>query len=146
MKTFDDIKAEHPEIVTQNTNTHVGGNDCITRWYNMYWGALTDTHMQLMDDGTYVIIGSRLTKELWNQIQYNRTLRSAPGTMLPHCWYEVMAANKLEYAYTTHNGQFAIALEVPPSADTGERSIPMTTSVCYNMVGNACDGAKCAGC
>lgn len=142
MKTFQDLMQEHPITVTQNSGLHVGTNDCITRWYNMHWGALTDTHCQLLDDGTYVVTGSRLSKEMWNQIMYNRTLRTAPGTMLPHCWYEVMNANHMESCFTNHNGQFAVAMKVSEVADNGELKIPMATSValCQAVPGDACCG------
>lgn len=110
MKTFQDILKEHPVAAQQNTGIHTGSSDTLTRWYNMWWGSLTDTHMQLMDDGTYVVIGSRLNKSMWDHIMYSRRLFTAPNTVLPHPWYEVMMKNNLDSAPTVHNGAFAIAI------------------------------------
>lgn len=131
MKNFQDILKEHPIAVTQNTGVHEGGNDTLTRWYNMWWGSLTDTHMQLMDDGTYVVIGSRLSKSLWEHIMYARRLQTAPNTVLPHSWYEVMEHNKLDYAPTTHNGAFAIAIARSKSDIPAVKSIeiPMASTI-----------------
>ena len=131
MKTFQDITREFPGIVTQNTNTREGSSDMLTRWYNMYWGSLTDTHMQLMDDGNYVIIGSKLTKSLWNQIMFSRRLSIAPNTILPSTWNDVLKANKLEYAYSTHNGAFAIAVGLIDKENPGLREliIPQPTTI-----------------
>lgn len=138
MKTLQDVMKEHPIAVTQNTGVHVGTNDTLTRWYNMWWGALTDTHMQLMDDGTYVVVGSRLSKSMWEHIMYNRRLITAPNTILPHTWFDVMSHNKLDYAPTTHNGAFAIA--IAPSVVDGETQliksieIPPASTVSVPMV------------
>lgn len=131
MKTFQDIMKENPSVVTHNTNTHVGSSDMLTRWYNMHWGTLTDTHMQLMDDGVYVVTGSKLTKSLWESIMYNRRLTIAPNTILPHCWYEVMNHNNLDYSQTVHNGAFAIAISRKnPDNVVKSIEIPMTTTIC----------------
>lgn len=149
MKTFQDLMREHPIVVTQNTNQHVGTNDTLTRWYNMHWGALTDTHMQLMDDGVYIVTGSKLTKSLWEQIAYARRLTTAPNTVLPHCWYEVMNHNNLEYCTTAHNGAFAIAIARKQGDDTPVKAIeiPMATTIttpcitpCNGVVGACNDG------
>jgi len=130
MKNFQDILKEHPSVVTQNTNTHIGSNDTLTRWYNMWWGSLTDTHMELMDDGTYVVIGSRLNKSLWDHIMYARRLQTAPNTVLPHTWYEVMAHNKLDYAPTVQGGAFAIAIaRSQEDAVVKSIEIPMASTI-----------------
>lgn len=133
MKTFQDLMKEHPYVVSQNTNQHIGTNDTLTRWYNMHWGALTDTHMQLMDDGMYIVTGTKLTKSLWEQIVYARRLTTAPNTVLPHCWYEVMNHNNLDYCPTVINGAFAIAISrrVDPNNNTPVKSIeiPMATTI-----------------
>lgn len=140
---------EHPITVTQNTNQHIGTNDTLTRWYNLYWGALTDTHMQLMDDGVYIVTGARLTKSLWEHIVYNRRLVTAPNTILPHCWYEVMNHNNLEYCTTAHNGAFAIAIARKQGDDVPVKAIeiPMATTIstpcmapCDGVVGACGDG------
>ena len=149
MKTFQDLINEHPVIATQNTNQHIGTNDTLTRWYNMHWGALTDTHMQLMDDGVYIVTGTKLTKPLWDHIVYNRRLITAPNTILPHSWNEVMLRNNLEYCTTAHNGAFAIAIsrrqdndvpvraiEIPPISTVATPGVPM----CCGMVGPCEDG------
>lgn len=130
MKTFQDLMKEHPTTVTQNTNQHIGLTDTLCRWYNMYWGALTDTHMQLMDDGTYLVTGSKLTKSLWEQIVYNRRLTTAPNTTLPHCWYEVMNHNNLDYTVTVNNGAFAIAIARKDDVPVKAIEIPMATTIC----------------
>lgn len=132
MKTFQDIMRENPSVVTQNTNTHIGSTDTLCRWYNMWWGALTNTHMQLMDDGTYIVIGSRLSKNLWDDIMYSRKLSN---TLLPHIWSEVMTHNNLDYAFTSNNGSFAIAIAHKEIKDEhGEPyvksiEIPITTTI-----------------
>lgn len=143
MKNFQDILKEHPIAVTQNTGVHNGGNDTLTRWYNMWWGSLTDTHMQLMDDGTYVVIGSRLNKSLWEHIMYARRLQTAPNTVLPHPWYEVMAHNKLDYAPTVHNGAFAIAIARSKSDENGE--IPVVKSIEIPMASTIASPDPCVG-
>jgi hypothetical protein len=149
MKTFQDIMKEHPLIASQNTNQHIGTNDTLTRWYNMHWGALTDTHMQLMDDGVYIVTGTKLTKSLWEQIVYNRRLATAPNTVLPHSWNEVMSHNNLEYCTTAHNGAFAIAISRRQDNDTPVKAIeiPMVSTVVtpestirYGVVGVCDDG------
>lgn len=140
MKTLQDIMKEHPITVTQNTNQHIGTNDTLTRWYNMYWGALTDTHMELMDDGTYLITGSRLTKELWSQIMWNRRITTAPNTVLPNYWYEVMNHNHLDCGWTTHNGQPAIAIARSTDPDVVMKSIeiPMASTITTPCIGQVC--------
>ena len=130
MKTFQDLMKEHPICVTQNTNQHIGSTDTLCRWYNMHWGVLTDTHMQLMDDDTYLVVGSKLTKSLWEQIVYNRRLTTAPNTILPHCWYEVMNHNNLDYTITTVNGSFAIVIARKDDAPVKGIEIPMATTIC----------------
>lgn len=130
---------ENPSVVTHNTNTHEGSSDMLTRWYNMYWGTLTDTHMQLMDDGMYVVIGSKLTKVLWEQIMYNRRLTTAPNTILPHCWYEVMNHNNLDYTFTAHNGALAVAISRKnPEAVVKSVEIPMATTIVTPYIGDGC--------
>ena len=147
MKTFQDLMKEHPMATTQNTNQHIGTNDTLTRWYNMHWGALTDTHMQLMDDGIYIVTGTRLTKSLWEQIVYSRRLSTAPNTVLPHSWYEVMSHNNFTYCTTVYNGAFAIAISrmQDDNAPVKAIEIPMASTVatpdsplCWGAVG-ACD-------
>lgn len=138
MKTFQDLLREHPVAVSQNTGIHKGDNNVITRWYNMYWGALTDTHMQLLDDGTYLVTGSRLSADMWNNIMYCRTLRTAPGTTLPHTWYDVMKVNKMDYTYTQHNGAFSVALAVSEENKNGELRIPLRNAITLDNV-TCCD-------
>lgn len=149
MKTLQDLMKEYPMTATQNTNQHTGSTDILCRWYNMHWGALTDTHMQLMDDGVYIVTGSKLTKSLWEQIVYNRRLTTAPNTILPHCWYEVLNHNNLEYCTTAHNGAFAIAIARKQGDETPVKAIeiPMATTIttpgspfCYGQVGACNDG------
>jgi hypothetical protein len=115
----------------------------------MHWGALTDTHMQLMDDGVYIVTGTKLTKSLWEQIVYNRRLATAPNTVLPHSWNEVMSHNNLEYCTTAHNGAFAIAISRRQDNDAPVKAIeiPMTSTVVtpestirYGVVGVCDDG------
>lgn len=131
MKNFQDVMRENPTVVTQNTNTHKGGSDLLTRWYNMYWGTLTNTHMQLMDDGTYIVIGMGLTKSFWENIYYSHRLSNAPNTILPHSWSDVMILNHMEYTYTTYNGQFAVAIGRTNPDETGLKTIqiPQTTTI-----------------
>lgn len=119
---------EHPSTVTQNTNQHEGTNDTLTRWYNLYWGALTDTHLQLMDDGSYILLGSRLCKSKWEMIHYNRIMVTAPNTSLPHTWDEVMRVNHLIDSPITYNGQYAIAM-VHDEGFNGEITIPPASSI-----------------
>ncbi len=138
MKTFQDLMREYPVAVTQNTGAHKGTNDVITRWYNLYWGALTDTHMQLLDDGTYLVTSSRLSPDMWNNIMYCRVLRTAPGTTLPHNWYEVMKANKMDYTYTQYNGAFAVALAISEENKSGELQIPLANAISSDNMG-CCD-------
>ena len=149
MKTLQDLMKEYPMTATQNTNQHTGSTDTLCRWYNMHWGALTDTHMQLMDDGVYIVTGSKLTKSLWEQIAYSRRLTTAPNTVLPHSWSEVMSHNGLEYCTTTYNGAFAIAISRKPDSDNPVKSIeiPMASTVItpestirYGAVGVCDDG------
>lgn len=130
MKNFQDIMKEHPSVVTQNTNVHSGSTDMLCRWYNMHWGALTDTHLQLMDDGTYVVTGSRLTKALWDNILYERRLVTAPNTILPHSWVDVLEKNGLDWSYSAQNGAFAIAIASKnPDSPVRAIEIPQTTTV-----------------
>ena len=137
MKTIQDIMKEHPVAVTQNTNTHIGTTtDLLCRWYNMWWGALTETHMQLMDDGTYLVTGHVLNKETWQCIMYNRRLWSAPNTQLPHTWYDVMVHNHMDFSYSANNGTFAIAMAFQEGFG-GTKEIPMATSVAQNSMCNA---------
>lgn len=149
MKTFQDLMKEHPLVVTQNTNQHIGTNDTLTRWYNMHWGALTDTHMQLMDDDTYLITGSKLTKTLWEQIVYCRRLSTAPNTCLPHTFDEVLRFNHLTYCSTKYNGAPAIVIAHEENKDGGVKSIriPMATNICSSrgLVGQVgpCDDGIC---
>ena len=140
MKTFQDLMAENPMVVQQNTDTKEGGNDTLTRWYNMHWGNLTDTHMQHFEDGTYVVIGSRLTKEKWEGILWNRVVSTAPGTLLPHTWAEVLQVNHMDWCYTTHNGSFAIGMRVKEGEETGVITIPPVSSVGGNqcITGRGC--------
>ena len=149
MKTFQDLMKEHPMTSTQNTNQHIGTNDTLTRWYNMHWGALTDTHMQLMDDGVYIVTGTKLTKSLWEQIVYSRRLSTAPNTVLPHSWYEVMSHNNFTYCTTVYNGAFAIAISrmQDDNAPVKAIEIPMASTVatpdsplCWGAVGVCDDG------
>lgn len=149
MKTFQDLMKEHPMTTTQNTNQHIGTNDTLTRWYNMHWGALTDTHMQLMDDGIYIVTGTKLTKSLWEQIVYSRRLSTAPNTVLPHSWYEVMSHNNFTYCTTVYNGAFAIAISrmQDDNAPVKAIEIPMASTVatpdsplCWGAVGVCDDG------
>lgn len=149
MKTFQDLMKEHPMTTTQNTNQHIGTNDTLTRWYNMHWGALTDTHMQLMDDGVYIVTGTKLTKSLWEQIVYSRRLSTAPNTVLPHSWYEVMSHNNFTYCTTVYNGAFAIAISrmQDDNAPVKAIEIPMASTVatpdsplCWGAVGVCDDG------
>ena len=149
MKTFQDLMKEHPMATTQNTNQHIGTNDTLTRWYNMHWGALTDTHMQLMDDGIYIVTGTKLTKSLWEQIVYSRRLSTAPNTVLPHSWYEVMSHNNFTYCTTVYNGAFAIAISrvQDDNAPVNAIEIPMASTVatpdsplCWGAVGTCDDG------
>ena len=149
MKTFQDLMKEHPMASTQNTNQHIGTNDTHTRWYNMHWGSLTDTHMQLMDDGIYIVTGTKLTKSLWEQIMYNRRLSTAPNTVLPHSWYEVMSHNNFTYCTTVYNGAFAIAISrvQDDNAPVKAIEIPMASTVatpdsplCWGAVGVCDDG------
>lgn len=140
MKTFQDLMREHPIVVQQNTNTKEGMSDTLTRWYNLYWGTLTDTHMQLLPDGTYVVIGTKLTKDLWDQIMYNRVLSTAPGTPLPHCWYEVLQQNYMSCIWTTHNGAPAVAIVRKEDAPTHAIQIPFATTVSRNQCCNPCCG------
>lgn len=149
MKTFQDLMKEYPMTSTQNTNQHIGTNDTLTRWYNMHWGALTDTHMQLMDDGVYIVTGTRLTKSLWEQIVYSRRLSTAPNTVLPHSWYEVMSHNNFTYCTTVYNGAFAIAISrmQDDNAPVKAIEIPMASTVatpdsplCWGAVGVCDDG------
>ena len=149
MKTFQDLMKEHPMATTQNTNQHIGTNDTLTRWYNMHWGALTDTHMQLMDDGIYIVTGTKLTKSLWEQIVYSRRLSTAPNTVLPHSWYEVMSHNNFTYCTTVYNGAFAIAISrvQDDNAPVKAIEIPMASTVatpdsplCWGAVGTCDDG------
>ena len=149
MKTFQDLMKEHPMTTTQNTNQHIGTNDTLTRWYNMHWGALTDTHMQLMDDGIYIVTGTKLTKSLWEQIVYSRRLSTAPNTLLPHSWYEVMSHNNFTYCTTVYNGAFAIAISrmQDDNAPVKAIEIPMASTVatpdsplCWGAVGVCDDG------
>lgn len=149
MKTFQDLMKEHPMTTTQNTNQHIGTNDTLTRWYNMHWGALTDTHMQLMDDGIYIVTGTKLTKSLWEQIVYSRRLSTAPNTVLPHSWYEVMSHNNFTYCTTVYNGAFAIAISrmQDNNAPVKAIEIPMASTVatpdsplCWGAVGVCDDG------
>ena len=134
---------------TQNTNQHICTNDTLTRWYNMHWGALTDTHMQLMDDGVYIVTGTKLTKSLWEQIVYSRRLSTAPNTVLPHSWYEVMSHNNFTYCTTVYNGAFAIAISRVQDNDAPVKAIeiPMASTVttpysplCWGAVGVCDDG------
>lgn len=147
MKTLQDLMKEYPVAVTQNTNQHIGSTDTLCRWYNMHWGSLTDTHMQLMDDGVYIVTGSKLSRSLWEQILYNRRLTMAPNTILPHCWYEVLNHNNLEHCISTYNGAFAITIAHKQGGDASMRTIeiPMATTIttpdspfCYGGV-KACD-------
>ena len=149
MKTFQDLMKEHPMTTTQNTNQHIGTNDTLTRWYNMHWGALTDTHMQLMDDGIYIVTGTKLTKSLWEQIVYSRRLSTAPNTVLTHSWYEVMSHNNFTYCTTVYNGAFAIAISrmQDDNAPVKAIEIPMASTVttpdsplCWGAVGVCDDG------
>ena len=149
MKTFQDLMKEYPMTTTQNTNQHIGTNDTLTRWYNMHWGALTDTHMQLMDDGIYIVTGTKLTKSLWEQIVYSRRLSTAPNTVLPHSWYEVMSHNNFTYCTTVYNGAFAIAISrmQDDNAPVKAIEIPMASTVatpdsplCWGAVGVCDDG------
>ena len=149
MKTFQDLMKEHPMATTQTTNQHIGTNDTLTRWYNMHWGALTDTHMQLMDDGVYIVTGTKLTKSLWEQIVYSRRLSTAPNTVLPHSWYEVMSHNNFTYCTTVYNGAFAIAISrmQDDNAPVKAIEIPMASTVatpdsplCWGAVGVCDDG------
>ena len=149
MKTFQDLMKEYPMTTTQNTNQHIGTNDTLTRWYNMHWGALTDTHMQLMDDGIYIVTGTKLTKSLWEQIVYSRRLPTAPNTVLPHSWYEVMSHNNFTYCTTVYNGAFAIAISrmQDDNAPVKAIEIPMASTVatpdsplCWGAVGVCDDG------
>lgn len=143
MKTFQDLMQENPTTVTQNTNTKEGGTDVLTRWYNMYWGTLTDTHMQLLPDGTYVVIGSRLSRDKWDNILFSRVVRTAPGTLLPHTWDEVLRVNHMGWTWTMHNGQPAVAMAVQEGYHSGELIIPPITSVGVNQCCGCVDAAGC---
>ena len=124
MKTFQDLMKEQPEIVTTNTNQHVGTtNDILSRWYNMYWGSMTDTHMQLMDDGLYYITGSRISKQFLDGIMYAMYLGDAPNTPMPHTFYELLNTNNLNATLVKYNGQNAIIVG-PNEKFDGEIRIP----------------------
>ncbi len=143
MKTFQDILKEHPVAVTQNTNTHIGTTaDLLCRWYNMWWGTVTDTHMQLMDDGTYIIIGSRIGKGFLDYIRFARILPTAPNTVMPHSFDTLLTANHMHADMVMYNGQPAIGVS-PSDEFVGEIQIPMTEPYYRDSNGYACNGPAC---
>jgi len=118
MKTFQDLMKDHSQVCTMNTGFKAGMNDTLTRWYNMWWGALTDSHMQLQEDGTWLIIG-QLDKNFLNRILYARFLKSAPNTQLPTSFAKLLEFNHLQATMMIHNGAPAVAVgRIPTEEET----------------------------
>lgn len=126
MKTFADLMQDHSNVCTINTGFKEGFNDTLTRWYNQWWGALTDTHMQLMEDGTYIITGSRIgNRFLESGILYARILSTAPNTVLPSSLSELFKLNHLQVAMVVHNGHPAVAVGRVDSEDKSIKIPPV---------------------
>ena len=140
MKTFADLMQDNANICTINTGVKEGHMDTLTKWYNMWWGALTDTHMQLMDDGNYIITGSRIGKKfLHSGIMYARVLSTAPNTVLPSTLNDLLSRNHLQAAMIEHNGQPAVG-----RVDSPDKTISIPPQQPY--YGGAICMNPCCGC
>lgn len=142
MKTFADLMQDNANICTINTGIKKEYTDTLTKWYNMWWGTLTDTHMQLMDDGNYIITGSRIGKKfLQSGILYARVLSTAPNTVLPSTLNDLLLRNHLQAAMILHNGQPAVAVG---RVDSENKSISIPPQQPY--YGGAICANPCIGC
>jgi hypothetical protein len=136
---------EHPITVRTVTDTDIdavtGANDIITRYYNKYWGALTDTHMVFCtEEGKYMITGSIVNKEFLDLISYARILPQAPHTLLPITFDDLMRANNMQCQISSKDGQPIIVIT---PGDLHVLTIPKPTKL--TRVFNTYDPPCCDG-
>jgi hypothetical protein len=133
MKTFQDLMQEHPEVTRIDTNGPDILMDLICRCYATWWGNLTDTHMTLQKDGTYIITGSRINSDFIDSIMYCRKLR---GCDLPYTFAELLGVNGMIATFTEYNGQRAVAVGCKEGVEKGVLTIPPITTVRTSSVYN----------
>ena len=87
--------------------TEVPSTDNLVRYYNLYWGALSDTHMSEMN-GCWIITGSRVTrKELFHTLL---TADHWEDVIFPQAFSYIMMQRGLCGFYIPINGQIAFII------------------------------------
>ena len=108
MNTFQDmIKAGVAPSRIENYLPELPSMDQLVRLYNMYWGAVSDTHMTEFK-GSYLITGSRV-----NRREIFKTLLTADhweDLRFPHSFCYIMMQKNLCGTFTLVNGQTAYVI------------------------------------
>lgn len=129
----------HEPIAPEMPNSAVG--DQISRLYNMYWGAATDTHMAVSQDGRRLVTG-RVAQDpnKWGELLYSTSWGGFDWRQSG--WYtlgDFLCANCLRDCPTVHNGERGIEIvpceagpcqcKCPNCVTTTESKIPQPINV-----------------
>ena len=122
----------HEPIAPELPNNSVA-MDQISRLYNMYWGAATDSHMAVSQDGRRLITG-RITQDpcKWEALMFSPTWGGISWCQSGYCTLgEFLHANGVQPVVTSHNGEQGIELitkEEVPAQFTAPAAVTTTES------------------
>ena len=100
----------HEPIAPELPNNPTG--DYMSRLYNMYWGAATDSHMDISQEGRLLIKG-RITQDpcKWETLMFSPTWGGISWCQSGYCTLgEFLHANNVQPVVAMHNGEQGIEL------------------------------------
>ena len=121
----------HEPIAPELPNNPTG--DYMSRLYNMYWGAATDSHMDISQEGRLLIKG-RITQDpcKWETLMFSPTWGGISWCQSGYCTLgEFLHANNVQPVVAMHNGEQGIELitkEEIPAQFTAPAAVTTTES------------------